>query len=100
MGGIKLSIKGEDAEGANSILDQPIPEGFDVAGVGEYKQPRCPKCESLDVAFQELDRPVAYVSAYLGVPIPLRRRAWRCHPCRAEWEDEAGDADVRDESDR
>ena len=87
MGGIKLQVDQEDAEAANRILDQPIPEGFDVAGVGEYQQPRCPRCQSLDVSFQELDEPVAYVSAYFGVPIPWRRRAWRCHACNAEWEE-------------
>lgn len=89
MGGIKLNVDPQDAEVANSILDQPIPEGFDVAGVGEYQQPRCPRCQSLDVTFRELDRPLAYVSAYLNVPIPLQRRAWRCHACQVEWEDDA-----------
>lgn len=91
MGGIKLNVEPEDAEVANSILDQPIPEGFDVTGVGEYQQPRCPKCQSLDVTFRELDRPVAYVSAYFNVPIPLLRRAWRCHDCHAEWENDGAD---------
>lgn len=87
MGGIKLQVDPEDAEAANGILDQPIPEGFDVVGVGEYQQPRCPRCQSLDVGFQELDEPVAYVSAYFGVPIPWKRRAWHCDSCKAEWED-------------
>jgi hypothetical protein len=87
MGGIKLQVDQEDADAANEILDQPIPEGFDVAGVGEYQQPHCPRCQSLDVSFQELDEPVAYVSAYFGVPIPWKRRAWRCHTCKAEWEE-------------
>jgi hypothetical protein len=87
MGGIKLQVDQEDAEEANGILDQPIPEGFDVVGVGEYQQPRCPRCQSLDVGFQELDEPVAYVSAYFGMPIPWKRRAWRCHTCHAEWEE-------------
>src|ERR1700688_2640280 len=70
IGGIKLHGRQEDSEAANRILGQPIPEGFDVAGVGEYQQPHCPKCQSLDVNFEELDRPVAFVSAYLNVPIP------------------------------
>jgi hypothetical protein len=86
MGGIKLNVDPQDAEVANSILDQPIPEGFDVAGVGEYQQPRCPRCQSLDVNFQELD-PAAYLSLAI-VPMPFHRRAWRCHSCRAEWEDD------------
>lgn len=91
MGGIKLNVDRENAEAANSILDQPIPENFDVAGIGEYQQPRCPRCQSLDVAFRELDQRVAYVSAYFSVPIPLRRRAWRCHACSSEWEDDGAD---------
>jgi hypothetical protein len=91
MGGIKLQVDPEEAEAAINILDQPILEGFAVAGIGEYEQPRCPACQSLDVAFQELNKPIAYTSAYLGVPVPLRRRAWRCHACRAEWEDDGAD---------
>lgn len=89
MGGIKLQVRKEDRDAATSILDQPIPEAFDVAGVGEYQQPHCPRCQSLDVTFQELDRPVAFVSAYFNVPIPWQRRAWRCRSCSAEWEDDA-----------
>jgi hypothetical protein len=90
MGGIKLKVAPEDVEVANEILDQPIPEGFDVTGVGEYQQPHCPRCQSLDVNFQEVT-PAAYVSAYLAVPIPFHRRAWRCHSCNAEWEDDGVD---------
>ncbi|HTW56895.1 MAG TPA: hypothetical protein VMD99_02065 [Terriglobales bacterium] len=91
MGGVKLEVDAEDAESADEILSQPIPEGFDAAGTGEYLQPRCPNCQSLDVSFQELNKPVAYVSAYLGLPLPLRRRAWRCHSCNVEWEDDGVD---------
>jgi hypothetical protein len=54
MGGIKLKVAPEDVEVANEILDQPIPEAFDVTGVGEYQQPHCPRCQSLDVNFQEV----------------------------------------------
>jgi hypothetical protein len=36
----------------------------------------CPRCQSLDVNFQELDRPIAYISAFLRVPIPVQRPAW------------------------
>jgi hypothetical protein len=87
MGGVKLKVSPEDVGAANEILDQPIPEGFDVAGIGEYQQPHCPSCQSLDVNFQEVT-PAAFVSAYLNVPIPFHRRAWRCHDCDAEWEDD------------
>jgi hypothetical protein len=87
VGGIKLCVKAEDVEKAEAILSDPIPEGLYVHGVGLYEQPRCPKCNSLDVSFQELD-PMAYLSMAVRVPIPLHREAWRCRSCNAEWEDD------------
>jgi hypothetical protein len=87
LGGVKLQVRREDAAIAQEILEQPIPENLDVSGVGEYEQPRCPKCQSLDINFQEV-APSAYFSAALNVPIPFHRRAWRCHSCDAEWEDD------------
>ena len=92
IGGIKLSVRPEDVQNARQLLDEPILEGLYVEGVGLYEQPRCPKCGSLDVNFRELDRPIAYLSAFLRVPMPAQRRAWRCHDCSAEWEDDEGTA--------
>ena len=92
MGGIKLQVDPENVEAAQTILDQPIPEFLEVPGIGAYQQPRCPKCQSLDVTFQELDEPVAYVSAFFSVPIPWTRRAWRCHSCKVEWQEETKNA--------
>jgi hypothetical protein len=96
IGGIKLNVRAADAANAQNLLDEPILEGLYVQGVGLYEQPRCPNCQSLDVNFQELDRPIAYMSAFLRVPLPVQRPAWRCHACDAEWEDdgtEGGRAD-------
>jgi hypothetical protein len=87
IGGVKLQVGPKDIEVATEILDQPIPDGFDVPGIGEYRQPHCPKCQSMDVNFQEVS-PAAYVSAYLSVPIPFHLRAWKCHACDVEWEDD------------
>jgi hypothetical protein len=88
IGGIKLNVRVQDAGNAEKLLDEPILEGLYVDGVGLYEQPRCPKCQSLDVNFQELDAPIAYMSAFLRVPMPVQRSGWRCHACDAEWEDE------------
>src|SRR6202030_4018576 len=88
IGGIKLNVRVADVENARKILDEPILEGLYVQGVGLYEQPRCPKCQSLDVSSQELDRPIAYMSAFLRLPMPVQRPAWRCHACDAEWEDD------------
>jgi hypothetical protein len=92
IGGIKLNVRAADAENAQQLLDEPILEGLYVQGVGLYEQPRCPNCQSLDVNFQELDRPIAYMSAFLRVPMPVQRPAWRCHACDAEWEDDGSDS--------
>lgn len=95
MGGVKLKVDPSDASAADEILKQPIPENFDVDGVGEYEQPHCPACQSLDVTFKELNRPVSYMTMWLNVPIPVHRRAWRCLSCNVEWEDDgvAGEPD-------
>jgi len=91
IGGIKLNVRPADVNNAQKLLDEPILEGLYVQGIGLYEQPRCPKCESLDVNFQELDRPIAYMSAFLRMPMPVQRPGWRCHECDAEWEDDRTD---------
>lgn len=96
IGGIKLQVAPGEAEAAIALLDQPIPEGFDVEGLGDYWQPRCPRCKSLDISFEGLDKAVAYTSAWLGMPIPLPSKAWRCSTCNARWQedDAAGASEV------
>jgi hypothetical protein len=93
IGGIKLKVRAPDAANAQKLLDEPILEGLYVQGIGLYEQPRCPRCQSLDVNFQELDRPIAYMSAFLRVPMPVQRPGWRCHACDAEWEDDGTDGE-------
>lgn len=85
LGGVKLWVRQHDVEEAQKLIDQSPPEGFNVEGVGEFQQPRCPKCHSLEISFKELVKPVAFISAYLGLPIPLERRGWKCHSCGHSW---------------
>jgi hypothetical protein len=87
LGGIKLKVHAEDVEAANEILNQPIPETIEIEGADSYAQPKCPRCRSLDVSFRELDKFFSYGSAYLGVPFPVSQKAWLCHGCSNEWED-------------
>jgi hypothetical protein len=91
LGGIKLKVRAEDAEAASEILNQPIPETLDVEGVGNFEQPKCPRCKSLDVADGELNKFVSYGTAYVGIPIPVYKKGWTCHACGNKWTDQ-GDA--------
>jgi hypothetical protein len=88
IGGVKLLVDRENADSAANVLNQPIPEGFDFQGAGDYQQPRCPKCYSLDITFEELNKPVAYTTAYFGVPIPYPRQSWKCNTCGRRWQED------------
>jgi hypothetical protein len=92
IGGVKLQVAAEDVAEATEILNLPTPETLEVEGSGIYQQPHCPKCNSIDVSFEELNKPVAYVSAWAGLPLPIHRRAWKCHACNVEWEETGPDA--------
>ena len=85
LGRIKLCVRNADAETALNLLDQDVTERFDVDGVGEYQQPRCPVCQSLQVSFRGLNKAVDYMSAALGGPRPLHRSLWECDTCGHQW---------------
>jgi hypothetical protein len=85
LGRIKLCVRNADAEAALNLLEQDVIEKFDVDGVGEYQQPRCPVCQSLHVSFRGLNKAVDYMSALLGGPRPLHRSLWECDACGHQW---------------
>jgi hypothetical protein len=85
LGRIKLCVRTVDADAALSLLGQPVPESFDVEGIGEYQQPRCPNCKSVEVSFRGLNKPVDYTRALLGGPRPLHRSLWQCESCGSQW---------------
>lgn len=87
VGGVKILVEAKDEEAAREVLSEPIPESFEVEGVGAYEQPRCPKCQSTNISFESLDKVYAYGSMMVvGVPIPFGAEKWRCHGCGAVWE--------------
>ena len=91
LGGVKLQVAPDDIDAAREILAQVPPEQFEVEGIGLFEQPHCPKCNSVEVLFEELNKPVAFASAYFGFPIPVHRNGWKCHSCNNAWiEDENG----------
>jgi hypothetical protein len=82
-------VKPEDAEPARAILDEPIPDQITQEDPElTYNQPHCPKCDSLDVSFETLDRPLSYSLMYLNLPIPVGKHNWKCQKCGAEWVEE------------
>jgi hypothetical protein len=92
IGGIKLKVRPEDADAANEVLSQPIPEAIEVEGIDRYDQPKCPRCQSLDVSYRQLNKLVSYGSMYLGVPVPVHKHAWTCQACRYEWQQQPADS--------
>jgi hypothetical protein len=82
---VKLCVRTADAEPASSLLAQSRLEKFDVEGVGEYQQPRCPTCQSLEVSFKGLNKPVDYIRVLFGGPRPLHRSLWECDTCTYQW---------------
>jgi hypothetical protein len=45
-----------------------------------------------------LNKPVAYASAWIGVPIPVPRRRWKCSTCGSQWKDAEATASTNNES--
>jgi len=88
IGNAKLIVKPEDVHDAEAVLSQPIPEGFQYEEGQEFEQPRCPKCRSVDVTFENLNKPVAYGSAWVGIPVPLKSEKWICNNCGVRWVEE------------
>ncbi|MGA2905485.1 MAG: hypothetical protein ABSD98_16790 [Candidatus Korobacteraceae bacterium] len=87
VGGIKLCVRTEDADAAFELLGQPMLQDFEVEGVGSYQQPACPQCHSFDVSYETLNKPLAYTSAWIGIPIPVPRKRWQCHSCGSKWQE-------------
>ena len=88
LGGVKLCVREKDAEVAVEVLEQSIPTVFEVEGVGAYEQPHCPACQSLNISFESIHKPMAYVSAWVGIPIPFPRRRWKCNSCGTAWRED------------
>jgi predicted Zn-ribbon and HTH transcriptional regulator len=87
IGGMRLQVSAEDAQAARSVLLEPTPETFTEDEVGHiFQQPRCPRCNSLDIGFESIDRFWTY-GLWLLLPfvMPIRKDNWRCYACRTEW---------------
>lgn len=92
LGGVKLFVKEEDVQAALELLDQEPIEKFDASTTGEYEQPRCPNCDSLNVSFGETGKRLSYVAVAVGMPLPVKRGGWKCESCGHSWNESDGDA--------
>jgi hypothetical protein len=83
LGGIKVCVRSKDAGAADQLLGE-IPDEFDVKGIGQYKQPRCPNCRSTNISLEDLDKPFGLV---IGLPTALTPKGhlWTCNSCGHEW---------------
>jgi hypothetical protein len=97
LGGVKLFVDASDFSQAAKILNEPIPLELEVEGIGEYVQPRCPQCGSLDTTYAELKK-VSYASAWLGLALPLQRDDWKCAECGHTWRDSLSDDAFSDDA--
>jgi hypothetical protein len=90
IGGVKLLVRPKDADAANELLDETAPAKFDVEGLGEYQQPKCPKCSSMDVSDRAQDGYVKAAGFIAGLPLKSTRPGWTCKSCGNNWDDENG----------
>jgi hypothetical protein len=90
IGGVRLQVDKQELEAARAILDEPIPPELNQEELGEtYTQPRCPRCSSLDIGFEKIDRFWTYgLWLLLTFPIPVGKNNWKCYTCGVEWAEE------------
>jgi hypothetical protein len=86
LGGVKLVVRQKDVEDATRLLNETAIEEFAVEGIGEYRQERCPNCNSMNVFCDELMKRIAGAGLMLGVSIAMVQREWNCHDCGHAWE--------------
>jgi hypothetical protein len=90
VGGIKLLVPESEAAAAARLLEEVRPETFEVDGVGEYRQPQCPRCKSMDVSLDGLDKSWTFGAMYItNLPIPVATKGWKCHSCGNQWNEES-----------
>jgi hypothetical protein len=96
VGGLHLQVQEGDVGDATAILEEPIPEEIveEQSGV-VYEQPHCPRCDSLDIGYETINRLWSYGLMFAIAPIPVRRSNWHCQTCGAEWIEEPPEQDSR-----
>jgi hypothetical protein len=89
IGGIRLQVAASDVAAAEEILSAPVPASIQMEGEPEYIQPRCPRCDSLDISFEGAGRGAALAALYFfSLPAPMGEKRWMCRNCGLVWADD------------
>ncbi len=96
VGGVKLLVRPEDFVAASEALNQSTAEELPAAD--EPEPPVCPACGSRNVHFEAIDKPVSYTLMFFSIPFPVKKNAWKCDDCGAQWRVEPDAADQAPES--
>jgi hypothetical protein len=89
IGGIRLQVAAADVDAAEAILEQPIPEAIDLPDQPSFEQPHCPRCNSINIAWERQGRKAALVALYLvSLPLPRGSESWLCNNCGLRWIEE------------
>jgi len=100
VGGVKLRVREEDAAEAAELLGASQEEAPEQETSPPLVPERCPNCGSPDVTYQGLMKRLAYFTVLLGLPIPVKHVAWKCHACGHVWEDPVSSAQRAGAKDR
>ena len=101
LGGLRLQVKSRDAEAAEEVLEQPIPDTIPFNAREDFVQPQCPRCGSIHIRYEGASRATALVSvSVLAVPLPKGGTSWTCDDCGARWHDTEDDTESTPSSPR
>lgn len=86
IGGVKLQVGEADAEEALEILGEGIPESLPAEEKVTFRQPKCPRCGSLDVRYDSPSHGLRLALLwFLPIPTPAGKKRWMCESCGAQW---------------
>jgi hypothetical protein len=89
IGGIRLQVGALDVEGAEAILQESIPNTIEFIDQPDFHQPRCPRCDSINISYERHGRRGALAFLYLfSLPVPRGGASWTCQNCDLHWADD------------
>jgi hypothetical protein len=81
IGGLARLVNSDDADIARGLPDDHPARNHPGRFRPRLHPARCPNCDSLDVSFEILDRPISYTRTFLKVVFPVSQHNWKCQKC-------------------